>query len=49
MHGAAYGALRQLGFRETASKQALAKVRSLRGPGGTLEEVVREALAVLTT
>ena len=46
VQGAAYGALRQLGFGETESKQALARVRS---PGATLEEVIRLALAELTT
>ncbi|MBI5162210.1 MAG: hypothetical protein HY996_12485, partial [Micrococcales bacterium] len=49
VHAAAYGALRQLGFRETESKQALARVRSLGGPCGTLEEVIKVALAELTT
>ena len=48
VHGAAYGALRQLGFRETESKQALARVRSLEGPCRTLEEVIKLALAELT-
>lgn len=49
VHGAAYGALRQLGFRETESKQALAKVRSLRGLDASLEEVIRLALAELSS
>jgi RuvA, C-terminal domain len=49
VHGAAYGALRQLGFKETESKQALARVRSLGGPNRTLEEVIRLALSELST
>ena len=43
----AYEALRSLGFKETETKRALVHLQSPGGPNA-LEEIVREALAVLT-
>jgi len=48
VQGAAYGALLQLGFRETESKHALSRVRSLAGLDASLEQVIRLALEELT-